>query len=204
MKRKLAAVALVVRDYDEAIAYYTQVLGFELVEDRMTSAEKRWVLIKPPGSSESGLLLAKASNDQRSVVAAHADVEIEERGHEVRAVIQHAQEGGVAAHRLPVLGERTDLAGQRLERRQFNSRSSISFLHALPPRFAVSTGSMRSARAAGNSVSQDYRRVQRSELTEPLGARPWRMSATWATVSIDWCSIAGSVSPAACGVAITS
>ncbi len=69
MKQHLAAVSVVVRDYDEAIAYYTGVLGFRLVEDRAQAAGKRWVLVAPPGSSETGLLLAKAvSPEQQAVI----------------------------------------------------------------------------------------------------------------------------------------
>jgi len=55
-------VALLVRDYDEAKAYYCDVLGFELIEDTPLGAEKRWVLIAPPGSREMRLLLARAAN----------------------------------------------------------------------------------------------------------------------------------------------
>lgn len=65
MKQQLAQVALVVRDYDEAIAFYTQKLGFELVEDTVQSAIKRWVVVRPPGS-DCALLLAKAANDHQA------------------------------------------------------------------------------------------------------------------------------------------
>ena len=61
-KRTLAHVALVVRDYDEAIDFYTRALGFTLVEDTKLSADKRWVVVAPSDGSAS-LLLAKASND---------------------------------------------------------------------------------------------------------------------------------------------
>ncbi len=60
MKQHLAAVALVVPDYDEAIAYYTGVLAFDLVEDSPREAGKRWVLVAPPGSP-TRLLLARAA-----------------------------------------------------------------------------------------------------------------------------------------------
>jgi len=63
MQQTLAAVSLVVRDYDEAIAFYTQQLSFTLVEDTELSESKRWVVIAPPGSSGCKLLLAKASNE---------------------------------------------------------------------------------------------------------------------------------------------
>lgn len=63
MKQSLGYVTLLVREYDEAIAYYTGVLGFELVEDTPLGGGKRWVLVGPPGSSESRLLLARAKNE---------------------------------------------------------------------------------------------------------------------------------------------
>lgn len=64
MKQSLSAVSLVVRDYDEAIAYYTGALGFRLVEDSPRGPGKRWVLVAPPGAGPDGcrLLLAKAKN----------------------------------------------------------------------------------------------------------------------------------------------
>lgn len=65
MKQKLHAVAIVVPDYDEAIAFYVGVLGFDLVEDTPLTTEKRWVLVAPRGSNESRLLLAKAANDRQ-------------------------------------------------------------------------------------------------------------------------------------------
>jgi lactoylglutathione lyase len=61
-RRRLAHVAVVVRDYDEAIDFYTRALGFKLVEDTPLSAEKRWVVVAPSVDGAS-LLLAKASND---------------------------------------------------------------------------------------------------------------------------------------------
>lgn len=60
MKQQIGSVALVVADYDEAIAFYTQKLSFELIEDTDMGDGKRWVLISPPGSPETRLLLAKA------------------------------------------------------------------------------------------------------------------------------------------------
>ena len=71
MKQYLGAVALLVRDYDEAIIYYTKVLGFDLVEDTVLAADKRWVVIAPPGSSETRLLLAKAKNDEERASIGH-------------------------------------------------------------------------------------------------------------------------------------
>ncbi len=67
MKQKIAHVALVVRDYDEAIEFYTKKLDFKLLEDTKLSEEKRWVVVAPPGASESCLLLAKAANDEQKL-----------------------------------------------------------------------------------------------------------------------------------------
>lgn len=60
MPQRIAAVTLVVPDYDEAIAYFRDVLGFELVGDTPLEAGKRWVVVRPRGSSGSALLLARA------------------------------------------------------------------------------------------------------------------------------------------------
>jgi catechol 2,3-dioxygenase-like lactoylglutathione lyase family enzyme len=63
MKQRIAQLALVVRDYDEAIKFYTEKLSFQLIEDTRMNEEKRWVVIAPPGSGECRLLLAKAANE---------------------------------------------------------------------------------------------------------------------------------------------
>jgi catechol 2,3-dioxygenase-like lactoylglutathione lyase family enzyme len=60
MKQRIAAVTLVVRDYDEAIAFYTRQLGFDLTEDTPLGEGKRWVRVTPPGGKGTSLLLAKA------------------------------------------------------------------------------------------------------------------------------------------------
>ena len=60
MKQYIAHIALVVKDYDEAIEFYTGKLGFSLLEDTVLSETKRWVLVKPPGAGDCSLLLAKA------------------------------------------------------------------------------------------------------------------------------------------------
>ena len=57
----LGLVSVVVRDYDEAIAFYTKVLGFNLIEDTVLDENKRWVVVAPPGARETGVLLARAS-----------------------------------------------------------------------------------------------------------------------------------------------
>jgi len=58
-------MALVVADYDEAIAFYTKQLGFDLIEDTVLSEIKRWVLVRPKGSDGACLLLAKAATDEQ-------------------------------------------------------------------------------------------------------------------------------------------
>jgi catechol 2,3-dioxygenase-like lactoylglutathione lyase family enzyme len=63
VKQSIALVALVVRDYDEAIDFYTNKLGFTLVEDSyQPEQDKRWVVVKPSGDSATSLLLARASS----------------------------------------------------------------------------------------------------------------------------------------------
>ena len=61
MKQHIGYVTVVVPTYDAAITFYTQVLGFALVEDRDLGAGKRWVLVAPPGATETCLLLAQAA-----------------------------------------------------------------------------------------------------------------------------------------------
>ena len=65
--QKLALVTVVVRDYDEAIEFYTRALGFTLSADEELEPGKRWVVVEPPGSG-AGLLLAKAASPQQGSV----------------------------------------------------------------------------------------------------------------------------------------
>jgi catechol 2,3-dioxygenase-like lactoylglutathione lyase family enzyme len=66
MKQSLGLISLVVRDYDEALAFFVGVLGFVLVEDSAVPEQsKRWVVVAPPGACESRLLLAQASTDEQ-------------------------------------------------------------------------------------------------------------------------------------------
>jgi catechol 2,3-dioxygenase-like lactoylglutathione lyase family enzyme len=65
MKQDIGYVAVVVRDYDEAIAFYTNVLRFHLVEDTPLGAGKRWVLVAPPNSKGTRLLLARAATSEQ-------------------------------------------------------------------------------------------------------------------------------------------
>ncbi|WP_455356791.1 VOC family protein [Streptomyces sp. SYSU K217416] len=65
----IALVALVVRDYDEAIGFYTDALGFELIEDTPRPDGSRWVVVRPAGTGSTALLLARAKDgDQRERV----------------------------------------------------------------------------------------------------------------------------------------
>ena len=69
MPQQIAHIAIVVNDYDEAIHFYTEKLGFILIEDSLLSETKRWVVVSPPGSKGCCLLLAKAATaEQRSRV----------------------------------------------------------------------------------------------------------------------------------------
>lgn len=65
MNQRIAHIALVVRDYDEAIQFYTEKLGFVLLEDTKIDDLKRWVLIAPPGAKECCLLLARAADEKQ-------------------------------------------------------------------------------------------------------------------------------------------
>ena len=66
MKQRLGLVSLVVRDYDEALEFFVGRLGFSLVEDTdVPDQAKRWVVVSPPGASESRLLLARASSPEQ-------------------------------------------------------------------------------------------------------------------------------------------
>jgi len=71
MKQHLAQLALLVSDYDEAIAFYTLKLGFLLIEDTVLTESKRWVVVAPAGSQECKLLLAKAANEAQKKSIGH-------------------------------------------------------------------------------------------------------------------------------------
>ncbi|HTB24633.1 MAG TPA: VOC family protein [Puia sp.] len=65
MKQFIAHLALVVKDYDEALNFYIQKLGFRLIEDTLLSETKRWVIVAPPGNGDCSLLLAKANGAEQ-------------------------------------------------------------------------------------------------------------------------------------------
>jgi len=65
MRKQIGAVTLLVRDYAEAIRFYVDAMGFRVVADTVISADKRWVLVAPPGSQTPCLLLAKASTAEQ-------------------------------------------------------------------------------------------------------------------------------------------
>ncbi|MBO6866874.1 MAG: VOC family protein [Thalassococcus sp.] len=66
MTQRLHAVALVVPDYDQAIAFYIDCVGFRLLDDIDLGNGKRWVRVAPPGDDSSSLLIAKAVEEQQS------------------------------------------------------------------------------------------------------------------------------------------
>ena len=66
INQSIAHIALVVADYDEAIKFYTEKLGFELIEDEPQTETKRWVLVAPKNSDGCQLLLAKAVGDEQT------------------------------------------------------------------------------------------------------------------------------------------
>jgi catechol 2,3-dioxygenase-like lactoylglutathione lyase family enzyme len=65
--RRISQVALLVKDYDEAIRFFTQALGFALLEDTALADGKRWVRVAPPGETGSALLLARAATPSQQV-----------------------------------------------------------------------------------------------------------------------------------------
>jgi len=66
MKQEIVHIALVVRDYDEAIEFYTKTLKFELIDDTyQQEQDKRWVVVAPPNSKGTTILLAKASKEEQ-------------------------------------------------------------------------------------------------------------------------------------------
>lgn len=71
MKQHIGALALLVADYDEAIAWYTRALHFDLIDDTDMGGGKRWVLLAPPGSRETRLLLAQANGAEQVAQIGH-------------------------------------------------------------------------------------------------------------------------------------
>lgn len=71
MKQHIGALALLVADYDEAIAWYTRALRFDVIEDTDMGGGKRWVLLAPPGSRETRLLLAQAKGAEQVAQIGH-------------------------------------------------------------------------------------------------------------------------------------
>jgi len=67
LKQEIDHIALLVKDYDEAIEFYVNKLKFTLIEDTRLSDVKRWVLVQPPGSSGCCLLLAKAADERQNL-----------------------------------------------------------------------------------------------------------------------------------------
>ncbi len=68
MKKQIAHITLMVRDYDEAIQFYTEKLDFKVIRDVVLDEKKRWVLVAPESNSECCLLLAKSDNEEQSAM----------------------------------------------------------------------------------------------------------------------------------------
>jgi catechol 2,3-dioxygenase-like lactoylglutathione lyase family enzyme len=66
MKQRLVLTSLVVKDYDEAISFFIERLGFELRSDKALSETKRWVVVAPAGGGDAGILLAKATSERQA------------------------------------------------------------------------------------------------------------------------------------------
>ena len=125
----LAQLALVVRDYDEAIAWFSRALGFALVEDTPLGGEKRWVVMRSPGPGGADLLLARAVNPEQASrignqtggrVFLFLSSDDFWRDHDafvargVRFVVApHDEEYGTAAVFEDLYGNRWDLIGRR-------------------------------------------------------------------------------------------
>lgn len=67
MEQHIALTALVVREYDEAISFFVDTLGFQLIEDTyVPEQDKRWVVVAPPGAATGRILLARAVNEEQA------------------------------------------------------------------------------------------------------------------------------------------
>lgn len=124
---KLAQLALVVRDYDEAIAWYARALAFTCVEDTPLGGGKRWVVLRPPGPGGADLLLARAAGAEqesrignqtggRVFLFLHSDDFWRDHDAFVArgvkfVVAPHAEEYGTAAVFEDLYGNRWDLVG---------------------------------------------------------------------------------------------
>lgn len=71
IRQSIAAVSLLVREYDEAIDFFTSALQFKLVQDLPLGVDKRWVLVSPDGGAGANLLLARASNEEQAAAVGH-------------------------------------------------------------------------------------------------------------------------------------
>ena len=127
MAQEITAVALVVRDYDEAIAYFTGCLRFAVVEDTPLGGGKRWVVVRPPGGGTALLLARAATPEQAARVGDQTGGRVflflrtddfwrdyrEMRGRGVRFAEEPREEGyGTVAVFLDLYGNRWDLVGR--------------------------------------------------------------------------------------------
>ncbi len=125
---KLVHATLVVREYDEAIEFFTEALGFRLVEDTPVDAAKRWVVVAPAGGEGASLLLARAANpDQEARIGSQTggrvafflrtddfqgDVERMEDSGVVFVEPPRSERYGMVAVFLDLYGNRWDLVGR--------------------------------------------------------------------------------------------
>ena len=125
----LAQIALVVRDYDEAIAWFSRALGFALIEDTPLAGGKRWVVMRPAGGLGASLLLARAVNEEQASrignqtggrVFLFLDTDDFWRDHAAFSargvkfvVAPHDEEYGTAAVFEDLYGNRWDLIGRK-------------------------------------------------------------------------------------------
>jgi catechol 2,3-dioxygenase-like lactoylglutathione lyase family enzyme len=103
-QQSLATVSLLVRDYDEAIEFFTGALQFKLVQDLPLGPDKRWVLVSPEGGAGADLLLARASNEAQAAAVGHyaADrVGLFLHTSDFDASYQHMREQGVRFTETP-------------------------------------------------------------------------------------------------------
>lgn len=133
MRQDIVLFAVTVLDYDQAIAFYTAKLGFELIEDTDLGNAKRWVRVRPPGSTGTGILLARAVNDQQKASVGNQTggrvfifVETDDFSRDHRALLER----GVVFVRPPskepygTVSVFEDLYGNRFDLVQFSSEAA--------------------------------------------------------------------------------
>ncbi|GAK55210.1 glyoxalase/bleomycin resistance protein/dioxygenase [Candidatus Vecturithrix granuli] len=136
MKQSIVHIALVVRDYDEAIAFYTQKLHFTVIEDTyQPEQDKRWVVVAPPGSQGTTVLLARASTPEQEAFVGNQSggrvflfLNTDDFWRDYKAMISHGvtfvREPKQASYGMVAVFE--DLYGNRWDLLQLNSDHPIA------------------------------------------------------------------------------